>query len=377
MNQVPNKSRPSTEAAPSVRASAPRRPLECPRCGHQLEGNADAAEARGETRGVCTECALPVEWSKLRADAIAPKWFVEAQHSKYWWPRRLAGTLLRCARPFHFWNSIDLAIPFSRRGAIVFLIGVAALLHVVAVGQRLAYVGPVCLDRFRWKMMNAETESAADIALAIVAPTSRFDGSDILRLTRSEVGPGTASEVALRTTARFALIAIYPMRREMSFHGAPTAWNPRGPTRITGRAPELLWPDQADSTIASSIAAVFAPFAMLLLPTSLRRARIRPRHFVRVSLYASVLIVPIVATSLLLPHFGAMYGGSSLSFINLYGQPNADAILLASATLFISIWMTAAAGRYLRLPHAAGVGLSCGLIAVLTSMLVLQWRWVL
>ena len=181
----------------------------------------------------------------------------------------------------------------------------------------------------------------------------------------------------MRTTARFAMIAIYPMRSQMVFGYAPTPWSPRGTVTNTGKAPSIFWPDQSDSTIASSIAAVSAPFAMLLLPTSLRRARIRQRHFLRVSLYASVLIVPIMATSLALPHFGAMYGGSALSFINLYGKPNADAILLASATLFISIWMTAAAGRYLRLPHAAGVGLSCGLIAVLTSMLALQWRWVL
>ena len=360
-----------------TKSSQPPPSLECPRCGHHLDGNADAAEARGEMRGVCTECALPVEWAKLRADAIAPKWFIEAQHSKYWWPRRLAGTLLRCVRPFHFWSAIDLAIPFSRRGAIVFLIGVAALLHVVAVGQRLAYVGPVCLDRFRWKMWNAETESAADLTLAIIAPMSCFAGSEILHYSRSEVGPGNEFEVAMRTTARFAMIAIYPMRSQMVFGYAPTPWSPRGTVTNTGKAPSIFWPDQSDSTIASSIAAVSAPFAMLLLPTSLRRARIRQRHFLRVSLYASVLIVPIMATSLALPHFGAMYGGSALSFINLYGKPNADAILLASATLFISIWMTAAAGRYLRLPHAAGVGLSCGLIAVLTSMLALQWRWVL
>ena len=360
-----------------TKSSQPPRSLECPRCGHHLDGNADAAEARGEMRGVCTECALPVEWAKLRADAIAPKWFIEAQHSKYWWPRRLAGTLLRCVRPFHFWSAIDLAIPFSRRGAIVFLIGVAALLHVVAVGQRLAYVGPVCLDRFRWKMWNAETESAADLTLAIIAPMSCFAGSEILHYSRSEVGPGNEFEVAMRTTARFAMIAIYPMRSQMVFGYAPTPWSPRGTVTNTGKAPSIFWPDQSDSTIASSIAAVSAPFAMLLLPTSLRRARIRQRHFLRVSLYASVLIVPIMATSLALPHFGAMYGGSALSFINLYGKPNADAILLACATLFISIWMTAAAGRYLRLPHAAGVGLSCGLIAVLTSMLALQWRWVL
>ncbi len=360
-----------------TKSSQPPPSLECPRCGHHLDGNADAAEARGEMRGVCTECALPVEWAKLRADAIAPKWFIEAQHSKYWWPRRLASTLLRCVRPFHFWSAIDLAIPFSRRGAIVFLIGVAALLHVVAVGQRLAYVGPVCLDRFRWKMWNAETESAADLTLAIIAPMSCFAGSEILHYSRSEVGPGNEFEVAMRTTARFAMIAIYPMRSQMVFGYAPTPWSPRGTVTNTGKAPSIFWPDQSDSTIASSIAAVSAPFAMLLLPTSLRRARIRQRHFLRVSLYASVLIVPIMATSLALPHFGAMYGGSALSFINLYGKPNADAILLASATLFISIWMTAAAGRYLRLPHAAGVGLSCGLIAVLTSMLVLQWRSVL
>ena len=360
-----------------TKSSQPPRSLECPRCGHQLDGSAIAAEARGEHTGVCTECGLEVHWARLRADAIAPKWFIEAQHSKYWWPRRLAGTLLRCVRPFHFWSAIDLAIPFSRRGAIVFLIGVAALLHVVAVGQRLSYVVPVCVNRFELQLQNAETESAADLTLAIIAPMSCFAGSQILSYSRSEVGPGSEFEVAMRTTARFAMIAIYPMRSQMVFECAPTPWSPRGHVTVTGRAPSIFWPDQSDSTIASSIAAVLAPFAMLLLPTSLRRARIRQRHFLRVSLYASVLIVPIMATSLALPHFGAMYGGSALSFINLYGKPNADLILLASATLFISIWMTAAAGRYLRLPHAAGVGLSCGLIAVLTSMLVLQWRWVM
>lgn len=356
-----------------TKSSQPPRSLECPRCGHQLDGSAIAAEARGEHTGVCTECGLEVHWARLRADAIAPKWFVEAQHSKYWWPRRLASTLLRCLRPFHFWSAIDLAIPFSRRGALALIIGVAALLHVVAVGQRLSYVVPVCVNRFELQLQNAETESAADLTLAIIAPMSCFAGSQILSYSRSEVGPGSEFEVAMRTTARFAMIAIYPMRSQMVFD----PWSPRGHVTVTGRAPSIFWPDQSDSTIASSIAAVLAPFAMLLLPTSLRRARIRPRHFVRISLYASVLIVPIVATSLVLPYFGAMYGGSTISFINFYGQPNADLILLASATLFISIWMTAAAGRYLRLPHAAGVGLSCGLIAVLTSMLALQWRWVL
>lgn len=360
-----------------TKSSQPPRSLECPRCGHQLDGSAIAAETRGEHTGVCTECGLEVHWARLRADAIAPKWFIEAQHSKYWWPRRLAGTLLRCVRPFHFWSAIDLAIPFSRRGAIAVIIGVAALLHVVAVGQRLSYVVPVCVNRFELQLQNAETESAADLTLAIIAPMSCFAGSQILSYSRSEVGPGSEFEVAMRTTARFAMIAIYPMRSQMVFECAPTPWSPRGHVTVTGRAPSIFWPDQSDSTIASSIAAVLAPFAMLLLPTSLRRARIRPRHFVRISLYASVLIVPIVATSLVLPYFGAMYGGSTISFINFYGQPNADLILFASATLFISIWMTAAAGRYLRLPHAAGVGLSCGLIAVLTSMLALQWRWVM
>lgn len=85
--------------------------IECPRCGYQLDVVANEAERRGETHGACSECGLDIEWRRLRADAVARPWFIEARASRHNIVRRAAGTLVRTARPFQFWSSIDVALP--------------------------------------------------------------------------------------------------------------------------------------------------------------------------------------------------------------------------------------------------------------------------
>lgn len=368
----------SHEIRPQQTKSPQSPPLECPRCGHHLDGNAIAAEAHDEHSGVCTECGLPVVWASLRKDAVSPKWFVESQHSSLGMLRRVIGTLLRCLRPFHFWSSLNLATPFSQRGAIAFLIGIAVMLHCVAVGQRTAFVIPACVERRQWSGSNAWTQNAADLALAIVAPTTGFSGAKLLEFGELEITPKNGLLAWIRTAGRFAVLAVYPMRTQFEFDTSrmPT-WMSMQWSQLTPTAPQLMGPAQTPSTIAAIACALLAPLAMLLLPTSLRRARIRPRHFARLLLYSTALVVPILALSFALPHFGAMYGDWILEFVTLYGYPNAGLILIASTAVLVALWMTAAASRYLRLQHALGVGVSCALISSLLIVLLQQWRFVM
>ncbi len=364
------------ETSPNLPQST--RPLECPRCGHHLDGNAIAAEARGEHSGVCTECGLSVVWASLRADAVSPKWFVESKQSSLRMPRRVGSTLLHCLRPFHFWTSINLALPLSTRGIIAFLIGIAVMLYVVAVGQRIAFVFPQCVLRFQWNTRDAMSQTTADLALAIISPTTRFSGAEILSYGRPGNTPKTELTNYLQTAGRFALLVVYPMRREFRFDlGTAPNTNAMNSLTLTPREPPLLWREQIPSTISSMACALLAPLSMLLLPTSLRRARIRPRHFARLLLYSTALVIPIFALSLALPHFGTMYGDWMFGFVTLYGSLNAGFILLVCTTVLVSIWMTAAAARYLRLEHGVGVGVSCALLSSLLVTLLQQWQFVL
>jgi hypothetical protein len=111
--------------------------LACARCGHLLGVMAAEADRRGETYGTCSECGLDVEWRKLRLAAEAPVWFIESRHSPRKIVRRAFGTLVRTARPFRFWESIDLSLALSRRRLLVFVLLVLAVLHCFAATQRI------------------------------------------------------------------------------------------------------------------------------------------------------------------------------------------------------------------------------------------------
>jgi ribosomal protein S27AE len=136
--------------------------LECPRCGHLVGAMADEADRRGETHGKCGECGLDIEWSTLRRTALAPPWLVEARYSPRNIVRRAFGTLLRTARPFRFWESIDLSLALSRRRLLVFMLAVLAALHCLAASQRILSRG--------WKPWATPPAASAARGPVVLAP---------------------------------------------------------------------------------------------------------------------------------------------------------------------------------------------------------------
>lgn len=124
-------------------------------------------------------------------------------------------------------------------------------------------------------------------------------------------------------------------------------------------------------------ATLLAPLTLLLLPTSLRRARIRPRHFVRLMVYTTALLIPItacmfVADNLLRGLVTPARGKLSFHLypLGVFGEVNPTFILLLLVFALNAIWLTAAASRYLRLPNARGVGVACALIPLLVACLL-------
>lgn len=350
--------------------SAEARLLQCPRCGHGLDGNAAAAAARAETRGLCTECGLPVEWSVLRRDAIGPVWFVESARPARTLPRRAIGTLVRCARPFRFWGAIDLALPRSLVGFAAFLLAVAAALHLVAVGSRVDELQqrrvPNLLAIFPGS--GAGSAITAELALVALSPASTFSGAQLLKYAQhgDNAGSGLAFVDVLRA---FGIAILAPWKGAITlFDGWSAGQGRRVPVYAIGFEQPLLPQNAPMSLLAAAGIATLAPFAILLLPASLRRAKVRRAHVIRIAVFGASLLVPIFAGSVALPHLDASYREFSIDLWNSWGLLNAHLLLLGWAGLLAAAWTTAAASRYLKLPNAAGIGAACASIAVLVAV---------
>ena len=359
---------PASERPTSLAKS---RRLECPRCGHELEGSAQAAEARREEQGVCSECGLTVDWGKLREDACAPRWFVEARIARWGLLRRALTTFLMCGRPFRFWSSIELALPISRRGIIAFVVMVAAVLHLAGVTRRVADGWSGYVDAVQANARIGSERVIADVTLVAMAPLSRLSGAWIFRAIEANDRSQLDVVVFLKTAKEFVRVAAQPMRDEFVINVG------------TSRMPSYAWispqlvPLLDGASPATTITAIalppLAPFALHLLPTSLRRARIQTRHFVRISLYSCALWVPIFTLALILPFGPVDYDFFSIQLFNTPHRFNPQSlnphmVLLITSGVLTALWMTAAARNYLRLPHAIGVGLATTLVTLLGLM---------
>jgi len=116
------------------------------------------------------------------------------------------------------------------------------------------------------------------------------------------------------------------------------------------------------------------PLVMLLLPVSLRRARVRPRHFVRILALGLVLPLVVLLCALTASHAMRVFGYLTPSDPNYhlylfdgFRDPYYTFLLLLLAAGLGAMWTAAAASRYLRLPNARAVGICCGTIAGLTA----------
>lgn len=142
------------------------------------------------------------------------------------------------------------------------------------------------------------------------------------------------------------------------------ATSPRG---LVGEFWDLAF--GAALTLAAIHVLCAAGFAAL--PQSRRRAKVRWAHIVRIWAYGFGLFAPAAALTL---------AGTALAAQQVPVLSSAGEVVLSAGTLCIIavvpvevVWWSTATGRYLRMPHAWGVGLSVVVMALLAVSLLATW----
>ena len=296
----------------------------CPRCGYDQTGVTDAWAEICPLRGVCSECGLEFWWADVLNPALTtPAWSFE--HTQARFVRRLLMTALVALAPWRLWRRIRLEHPIHVRRLATVIIACAAMAHLLygAVYAGLVY--------------NASV--VAQVSFAGLAPR-REPWQEAIR----------------------ALIWPYA---DIYFG---VGW------RGTQTRSLISTADYAAMMILAATA-----LALLLLPESFSRARIRRAHALRGAAMSFVVIVPLTAAWLIAMWLIGLVGRRSAVPVSAL---QAQAAVAAAGLIWLWIYWRMFVTRYLRLQHGAIVATSMIVIGLLsvTTLLVLargpeMYRW--
>jgi hypothetical protein len=352
-------------------------PLECPRCGYVVDTAIHAARARGESIVVCTECGLDSSIALLESEANCPPWLIESRLGRHRVVSRFLGTLGRSIAPHRFWRAVRMEMPVSRRGLVTHLLGIAIALHVFAF----ASVAPEVLAEHRFR----GTSSLPDLAFAAALPLCPALGSDILRATAQghpdrSVGAATISRfvaAALRLTVERNPLTILPSVPQAADASGLYAVHPP-PPNANAAAVDIVHglanaQRQMLRLLFLALPSTVATALLMLLPTSLGRARVRRIHIVRAAVYAAILL----PASFALHALGscALAADERLDLVP-FGVGRwiaglATGLTIFAPPIFTIVWMHAVCANYLRLSRAWFITLLLTIMSVLSLLLLM------
>lgn len=363
-----------------MHAESPHSPkLECPRCGYELAAALEPARATGRSHVVCPECGLESEIADLERDAVLPRWSIESPRkgasSILAFIARFIGTARRALWPPAFWRAMRMDMPFSPRGVLAFVAGVAILVHVV---YAVAMTPFIVQDRV--KRGVAARVLVPDIALAVVFPYCPAYGGDIMIAAAhgdAERGisagtlwrfvSGAARLTVTRKPVAFRMVqrniqakGLYALDGPLRFDSQPNAFTPDGDLLGLRRAVLLM--------VAAGLIPAGASGLLVLLPTTLRRARVKRSHLVRAAVYGLAPLPPTIvyfAGALTAALLTQASGGGDLSLgIMLIGG-------LLAVLAFSITSLHAVMRHYLRLPRVLLVNTALHLVIVLALFLLI------
>ena len=124
------------------------------------------------------------------------------------------------------------------------------------------------------------------------------------------------------------------------------------------------------------------PFSFVLVASSMRRARVRPAHLLRIAAYSLPLAAWLAAGAVLGLYAATWIDLADVDFGRLSSWKVSEAMYdwcpflgAAIAPLLLMAWWTLAVRRYLRMPHALAIGVLLTLVASLlvATVGVLVW----
>lgn len=309
----------------------------CPRCDYDLRGQASTWVDHCPRHGVCSECGLRFAWGDLFAPSPTPRWSFE--HAEWagssGLPAALGRAMLRIARPGILWGGLPLGAPVVAGRLVLFAVLSASVMLVLVMGAKLlVFAG-------EWYEMTRNPAFAVNSPPGLL---SAFLGSPSL--------------------------ALLPIVNDWFVANG-----------VGGR----LLP----AVCAASFAGLL-PLTLVLLPMSLRRAKVRIRHLWRIAVYFAPCAVffawlPGIYSASTVVFWRLTYnnaGGSGVTgHVLAWFTPVAYRLpsLVCTATVVLTlvpawIFWGFACSRYLRLPRpwlVAGALVVVAWLAVLATDQVL------
>lgn len=296
----------------------PPPPPECPRCGYDLTGQVETWTEACPLHGICSECGLHLDFASILDEARARKWrFFEVAE------RRLFNALWVTARralfPARFWGWVRMEhrinAPRAWGGAVAGMLGlyIPPAIVVAAILALIEYLPPRLKSNPGWWWRRSYLEHLGSNLQRTLNPLLEYGYGDWL--SRSV------------THAIIAYLVLF-----------------------------------------------ITPFTFLLLPDTLRAAKVRKRHLVRITAWS------IIAPPLLLLSLGtlATFAGEVEVLISgdasgrvAYFAWNYQGRLFAALTIgWLILWWFHACRGYLKLPRPLAIAAAMITIATLLAVLI-------
>jgi len=325
----------------------------CPRCGYGLRGIVESWTDACPLTGVCSECGLEIEWKELLNPSRAvPRWCVE--YGRWWWlPITATKTLLVLfLRPRKFWRDLKMYHePRWRRFSACLLMTLAVLYPALAV-----HVGMSLYCSCRQATMSGTPMTIRNsLVIGLKAAMIPYSGSTYPVIARSEGPTAWSPSGPFIYAARFKPMDVF---RHIRFAIRINKFvNPR---RID------FWHSKNASVFLAQVLmiTILSPISFLVLPQSLRKAKVRYRHLVRIGLYS--LHFSLIPCLLILHHQIMGYW----TLLRSYELNSFLAFYLP--VICLNIWWSLAAKHYLKLPHAWGVGVSMVVLAYAGGLFIVS-----
>lgn len=283
---------------------------ECVRCGYDLSGEVARWAEACPLESTCPECGLTFAWRVV----LNPKYHIQAsffENAQSMVVRSFWLTVWRLFRPWRFWRWVRLEHEVAWGRLLIFAFAGAAIFYGMAVGVACRHVANSDIDQW----------------------------------------------MSWRTG--------YPWVSVFWPYGVPD-WYWRYWSGWMLRPPGLL--------LLVGVWTILLPMTFVLLPDSLRAARVRRTHLARFVAYTvpwSVLLMgfPFLLSSLIQSVFGSYrYPPWALDFASVN---EAYVLILPLVGIWGVVWGWQFASGYCRLPRGLAIGVALTIVSFLASVLAL------
>ena len=360
-----------TETNPQLGSKlAPR----CPRCGYDLRGAIETWKHECPINGVCTECGLEFEWAELLSSKIRkPQWCVE--YGRCWTlPWRMVLNIGYQFWPWGFWASLKMTHRIRRRRIAAYLTLVLPLMYFIFCGWQGISAWSEYKDHESQPGFTMNFSVSAVFLQSLALPFSdKSPGMYTATTSVNTFGPitfnsdGTTNPATPNSVTRISTHSFQSPRERIHricrfdhIYSFMEIWPQVMLGSGKGSIWRLNWEYLSGLLSVTFIFALLCPLGFVLLPESRKVARVLPEHIVRITLYSFafpvVVLVYLISFILLRRNLG-------LDFTDLHRQVRYFCLYIFP--IMQVIWWSTATDRYLKIPHAWGVGASVVTIAFL------------